>query len=51
MPGNNEKKKRAIFFVLGDGTFSTNPMAPGDRKVPSPWNPGKSRNKYKKHKH
>ncbi len=44
------KHKRQVFFVVGNGTSSTNPMAPGDRKVPSTWNPGKSRNKYKKYK-
>jgi len=42
------KQKRNVFFVVGDGTFSTTPTAPGDRKVPSSWNPGKSKNRFNK---
>lgn len=44
----NGKKKSKVWFVVGDGSITTSPSAPGDRKVPSTWNPGKSRNKYKK---
>lgn len=46
--GGNGKKKSKIFFVLGNGTFSTLTQAPGDRKMPSPWNGGKKNNKRKK---
>ena len=44
----NGKQKRKIFFIIGNGTFTNSNAAPGDRKVPSNWNPGKSKNKYKK---
>lgn len=46
----NGKKKSKVFFILGNGTISTTSQAPGDRKVPSSWNPGKSRNKKGKAK-
>lgn len=48
MGNGNGKQRRKVYFVLGNGSFTTTPQAPGDRKMPSPWNPGKSRNKYKK---
>lgn len=48
MSNGNGKKKSKVFFVLGNGSITTSPMAPGDRKMPSSWNPGRSRNKYKK---
>lgn len=48
MASADGKGKRKIYFVLGNGSFTTTPAAPGDRKVPSSWNPGKSRRKYKK---
>lgn len=41
----NGKKKRKIYFILGNGSFSTEVHAPGDRKVDSTWNPGRSRKK------
>lgn len=48
MAGVTGKKKKAkVFFVVGDGTFSQLVMAPGDKKVSSTWNPGKSRKPYK----
>lgn len=48
MAAKSGKKKAKVFFVVGDGTSTTGVSAPGDRKVKSLWNPGRSRNKYKK---
>lgn len=48
MSNGNGKKKSKVFFVLGNGSITTSPSAPGDRKMPSAWNPGRSRNKYRK---
>lgn len=44
MAGNSGKKKRKIWFAKGNGDANDYVGV----KVPSPWNPGKSRNKYKK---
>ncbi len=48
MAAKSGKQKRKIYFIKGDGTASTAVSAPGDKKVKSPWNPGRSRNKFKK---
>lgn len=50
MSSKSGKQKRKIFFIKGDGTFATTPIAPGDKKVESTWNPGRSRNKFRKKK-
>lgn len=47
MSSGAELKKRKIYFVLGNGSSSTKPDAPGDRKVPSSWSPGKVNTKKK----
>lgn len=44
----DNKGKRKVFFVKGNGTFSSSVMAPGDILTKSSWNPGRSKNKFKK---
>lgn len=44
MASSGGKQKRKVWFSLGNGKSDDY----AGKKVPSPWNPGKSKNKYKK---
>lgn len=42
------KQKRKVYFVLGNGSYTTEVAAPGDKRVESTWNPGRSKNRFNK---